>query len=154
VDDLFRFFMLRPAAPVSTDQVRQLVPSFVESGTQRPAAPAAQRLARDFTTSGGFVVQGMNLAYADPALKVVAALRSGPLPAAQISSLVQAATGTTVADLTSKPAFADEEKRIVDTLVAMKLLSNSTGGDAPGLYEVEQGYDAMKLAAAGRDLLA
>src|SRR5262249_35696809 len=40
---------------------------------------------------------------------------------------------------------------LADSLVAMKLLSDSSGADAAGLAVVAQGYDAIRRAAAGQD---
>ena len=49
------------------------------------------------------------------------------------------------------PKFSTEETLLADSLVAMKLLSDSCGGDAAGLAVVAQGYDAIRLAGSGRD---
>jgi hypothetical protein len=146
--ELFRFLLLRPATAVTPDDVNQLIPSFVQRGTPRPEA---LRKARTFAATSDFVNQGVRLQYSAAALQVVAALRSGELPAAQVSTIVQAATGRTAAQLTADASFRNEQARIVDTLAAMKLLSDSSGGDAAGLAEIEQGYDAIALVAAGRD---
>ena len=51
----------------------------------------------------------------------------------------------------SQAKFTKEEKLLADSLVAMKLLSDSFGADAAGLGVVAQGYDAIGLAAAGRN---
>jgi hypothetical protein len=148
MEELFRFLLLRPATAVTPDDVNQLVPSFVARGTPRRDA---QQKASAFAATLGFVNQGVRLQYSGAALQVVAALRSGDLPAAQISTIVQTATGRTAAQLAADAGFLKEQASIVDTLSAMKLLSDSSGGDAPGLAEIEQGYDAIALAAAGRD---
>jgi hypothetical protein len=148
MEELFRFLLLRPATAVTPDDVNQLIPSFVARGTPRPDA---QRKARDFTATSGFVNHGVRLQYSAAALQVIAALQSGDLPAAQISTIVQTATGRTAAQLAADAGFRKEQANIVDTLSAMKLLSDSSGGDAAGLAEIEQGYDAIALVAAGRD---
>ena len=82
----------------------------------------------------------LRFVYLDP---LVAKLRANRLPATEISALVKNATGET--------KFAQEEALLTDLLVAMKLLSDSSGMDAPGLASVAQGYDAIRLTATGRD---
>jgi hypothetical protein len=148
MDELFRFLSLRPATPVATDNINPLIPSFVDASTPRPIA---RRQALSFVSTPSFVKRVDSLYYSGVASQVVGALQAGPLPASQVSTIVQSATGQTAAGLVADPTFKAEQVRIVDTLAAMKLLSDSSGGDAAGLAQIEQGYDAITLVAEGRD---
>jgi hypothetical protein len=148
VDDLFRFLLLRPAMPVAPDNAKQLTPTFARIGTQRSVA---QQKAQEFCASSAFIKIGTTLTYSDVALQVVAALSKGPLPPSQLTVITRNASGRTAAQLVADKTFKAEELRLVNTLSAMKLLSNSSGGDAAGLTKIAQGYDAIGLVAANRD---
>jgi hypothetical protein len=148
MDELFRFLLLRPATVVAPDDVNQLAPSFVPAGTP---LPQAQRQARAFTRKSAFVNQRTALQYSGVALQVVNLLQAGKQPAANVVSVVQSAIGRTPAQLVTDATFTAEQSRVNDSLAAMKLLSDSSGGDAAGLTKVAQGYDAISLVARGRD---
>ncbi len=73
------------------------------------------------------------------------------MSAKDLAALVEKETGKTVGDIVGAKKLAADEARLADSLVAMKLLSDSLGGDAPGLARLAQGYDAMRTAASGGD---
>jgi hypothetical protein len=148
MDELFRFMLLRPATPVAPEDSNVLTASFTRPGMSRAEA---QRAARAFVNSDAFAKSTDGFKYAAVALKVASKLRSKPVSLSQISALVKNETGDTPAKVVGNAKFSGEDKRLVDSLVAMKLLSDSSGGDAPGLALVEQGYDSIRLAAGERD---
>lgn len=148
MDDLFRFLQLRPALPVAPDDVQLLVPSFVDANADR--ATARDR-ARAFISSQDFVKAGGHLSFAVAASEVARGIGAGRVAASAVSDTVHAETGKSAAELSSEQAFIAEDRRIVDTLVAMKLMSDSSGGDAPGLSRLLQGYDAIARAGGGSD---
>lgn len=148
MDELFRFMVLRPATPVAPEDVDELTASFVRPEMSRPEA---QRAARAFVVSEDFAKSATGFKYGEAALKVASKLRPKPVPLSQISTLIKNETGETPAKVVANTKFAAEAKRLADSLVAMKLLSNSCGADAPVLASILQGYDAIRLAADGRD---
>jgi len=151
VDDLFRFLMLRPATPVAPKDINELTASFAPAGTTRNVA---RNQAQAFVDSKSHATTTAGLTFSAVALQIVSQLRAKPQAAADIKAFVQAATGRSLDALVADPAFASERQLLADSLVAMKLLSDSSGGDAAGLALVAQGYDALQLAADGRDPIA
>jgi hypothetical protein len=148
MDDLFRFLLLRPATPVAPKDVNQLTASFAPAGT---AADVARRKAQAFVKSEGHATSASDLKYSDIALQLVAKLRAQRLPTSEVATIVKNATGSSISDVIADPKFSAEQKLLADSLVAMKLLSDSSGADAAGLAVVAQGYDAIQLAGTGRD---
>jgi hypothetical protein len=148
MDDLFRFLLLRPPSPVPRKNIKELSAKFAPSGTTRAVA---RRKARSFVDRKAHATSAEGMKYSAVALEVVSKLGSKRLPAKEISSIVKDATGDTAVKVVSDPTFSAEETLLADSLVAMKLLSDSCGGDAAGLAVVTQGYDAIRLAAAGGD---
>jgi len=148
MDELFRFLLLRPATPVAPGETNQLSPSFVPAGSSRDVA---RRQAQTFINGNAYAKSVAALTLSGAALQVAARLRGATAPAAEIKTLVQSATGKMIDAVVADPAFAVEQKLLADTLVAMKLLSDASGGDAAGLAVAARGYDAIQLAAHGRD---
>jgi len=148
MDDLFRFLLLRPAIRPAPEDINQLTASFVRPGTARDVA---RRAARAFVDDKTHPTSADGMKYSKVALEVVSKLGTNRLKATEISTIVKNATGETATKVVDDPKFAEEETLLADLLVAMKLLSDSSGMDAPGLAAVAQGYDAIRLAAAGRD---
>lgn len=148
MDDLFRFLLLRPANRVDTGDVKTLGASFIPAGTGRPSA---RRLAQAFVDRGANVTSTSGLKYAAVASELAAKLRAQALPLADVVALVKNTTKQAPAAVIADPKFAAEESLVADSLVAMKLLSSSAGADGPDLAAIAQGYDALRLAASGRD---
>jgi hypothetical protein len=148
MDDLFRFLLLRPATPVAPNDINRLSASFAPADSSRDVA---RRQARTFINGNTYAKLVVTLTFSGVALQVVARLRGTTAPAADIKTIVQHVTGRTIDAVVADPAFASEQKLLADTLVAMKLLSDAFGGDAAGLAIVARGYDAIELAAHGRD---
>lgn len=148
MDDLFRFLLLRPAEPPKSDEVKALAPSYLENGASQEVA---KRRASEFVRNKAFVLNPGELAYASAARAVYLLLRAGPTAASAISNAVKAAHGNTAKSALADKGFVTEEIRLADSLVTMKLLSDSSGGDAPALLQIAQGYQAIRLAASGRD---
>src|SRR5262245_42530662 len=66
MDDLFRFWLIRPAIPVASQDVNQLTAGFTRPGMTREEAQHAARL---FADSGGFATTAEGFKYAEVALK-------------------------------------------------------------------------------------
>jgi hypothetical protein len=148
MDDLFRFMMLRPANLPPPDEVKSITPGFVNQGAP---IQEARRAAAQYVQSGAFVRSTFELAFARIANTIVSAIRTGPSKPADLADLTKKVTGKTPADLIADDGFKTEETRLADSLVAMKLLSSSVGGDAPAVARLVQGYDAVRQVADGRD---
>lgn len=144
MNDLFRFLLLRPADIVDPGLVLTLTPSFVEPGASRELA---RREAKSYVDRKEFVTSAQGLTYAKAAMAVVSLLGPQPRSAQDVSDAVQAAVGKTAAQAAADPKFKAEETILADSLVATKLLSDSSGIDAAGLAERAQGYDAIRRAA-------
>jgi hypothetical protein len=148
MDDLFRFLLLRPAEVTPQDDIKVLGPTFVDGGVTFTAARDA---ARNFVGKKLLLLSTDELAFAPTAMAVINALGTGSVRARSIVALIKEMTGETPRAVVANPRFDAEAEQLANSLVAMKLLSNSYGGDAPGLAKVAQGYDAIRLAASGRD---
>jgi hypothetical protein len=148
MEHLFRFLMLRPAGVVKPKDIRHLHPSYVDKGTSKEGMRSASR---GFIEKGGIVKSEEELFYADTARAVHHALQRGPLSAKDVDTIVQKSGQTTLEKITSDDRFTKDTLRLVDSLVAMKITSNSAGGDAAGYSELMQGYDAIERAASGAD---
>jgi hypothetical protein len=148
MDDLFRFLLLRPADVAAPKDVKTLTPSFVAKGAPPDMAwPAA----RAFVEKSGVLLSPDSLSFYAVARVVADAIEPGSMSAKDLAALVKKETGKTVGDVVGDKKFVADETRLADSLVAMKLLSDSLGGDAPGLAKLAQGYDAMRTAASGGD---
>lgn len=148
MNDLFRFLLLRPANVVSEDDVNVVTPTFVERDATLTMARDA---AAAFTQEKRVLLSTGALTYAEAARAAVLAAKSGVISASDLETLLIHETGKAAAAIAADAAFRDEAARLKDSLAAMKLQSSSLGGDAPGLVQLIQGYDAIKLAAAGKD---
>jgi hypothetical protein len=148
MNDLFRFVVLRPANRVASDDVNTLAPSFVPAGSNRAVA---QREARAFADKSANAKSIAAMKYSRLAVDLVGRLRSGPAPLAQIAATVKSVTGKTPTEVAGDQKFIAETRLLGDSLTAMKLLSDSLGADGPELAAAAQGYDAIRLAAAGKD---
>lgn len=146
--DLFRFLMLRPADLPKPDAIKPLTPTFVEKAD---GAAVRRRRAATYVKAHAADMRVENLAFADVAGSVAAALASGPLSAADLEMIVAAASGHAAESLVGQDEFAKEEQTLTDWLVALKLVSGSFGADAAGLARLAQGYDAIGRLASGRD---
>ena len=91
-----------------------------------------------------------SLSYATAAHAVVLAARSGTISAGDLDTVLIAQTGKGASAIAGEATFGEEDRRLKDSLAAMKLQSSSLGGDTPGLAQLIQGYDAIQLAAAGK----
>lgn len=147
MNDLFRFLLLRPATPAPPDTVITLSPSFIKEGT---VLSIAKQAANEFVTAGK-MVSAAQLGSAAAADAAAVAIGPAAISASDLDVLLQKVVGKTAAQIAGDAKFPGEEQRLADTLCAMKLLSGSHGGDAPGLARLVQGYDAIKRAAGGTD---
>jgi hypothetical protein len=140
--------LLRPAVPVRNEDSLQLTASYLKPGTP---LDLARREARDFADAGNVTTCLSCLKYTSVALEIAQKLRAAPVALSHVTQLVKQATGQAPGPLASSAVFQAEQVQLADTLVTMKLLSDSLGGDAPGVALAIQGYDAIHLAAGGRD---
>lgn len=146
MNDLFRFLLLRPAQPAEPMDVKTLAPSFAARGD----APAAvKESARAYVANKGVVVSLDELKFRAVALAVAEAIGTTPMAAKDVAELVKKECGKKPADLIADAGFGRDEQRVADSLVAMKMLSDSMKGDAPGLARLAQGYDAIRRASEG-----
>jgi hypothetical protein len=147
MNDLFRFLLLRPAMPTAPDAVKALSPSFVKEGT---VLSKAKQAASQFVTAGK-MSSAEQLGFAAAVDAAAIAIGTGSMSAGDLDKLLKKVAGKTAAQIANDAQFSGEEQRVADTLCAMKLLSGSQGGDAPGLARLAQGYDAIKRAVGGAD---
>lgn len=151
MNDLFRFVLLRPASVVPEEDVNVISPTFVSPGAN---LAQAREVAAAFTRDNRVILSTGSLTFASAATAVVLATRSGEISASDLDALVIEQTGEAAAAIAADAAFAPEATRLKDSLAAMKLQSSSLGGDAPGLAELIQGYDAIEMAATGKQLIS
>ncbi|MGA4840214.1 hypothetical protein [Streptomyces sp. G45] len=144
MDELVRFVLQRPAQQPETSEVKPLRPAFVPPGADRPTA-VGKALA--LVASERFLRTPDPLKYAAAARAVAALLAPRPLEADHVRDVVRDHAGKPADQVVADPRFAAEEELLADSLVAMKLLSDSSGADAPGLAELARGYDAIRAAA-------
>ena len=69
---------------------------------------------------------------------VTDAVGTGSMSVEELVVLVKTQTARKPADLIGDASFQKDEERVADSLVAMKALSNSLSGDAPGLATLAQ----------------
>ncbi|RNM13919.1 hypothetical protein [Nocardioides pocheonensis] len=151
MNELFRFLMLRPADLPSPDAVQVLAPRKIDTGSTKAVA---RRQAVELLRAGPDVVRVEDLAHAEVALAVRAALTEAPQPLADVRTLVGTFENGSLDDLVGKADFKADEQHLADTLVATKLVSDSADTDARGLAAAAQGYDAIRRAAEGADPVA
>lgn len=149
--DLFRFLMLRPATPVKPSEIKLLAATFVQAGASREVT---KREAQGFVDNNKHAKSGYGLKYADAALDVAVALAAGGRPVVDVEKIVSTRTGDSCAKAIADTAFDHEEQLLANSLVAMKLLSNSASGDAPGLAQLALGYDAIRRVAGGAETVS
>jgi hypothetical protein len=140
--------MLRPARPVAPEDTKKLKASYIQAGSSHDVA---KRNAVVFVQADKHLKAGGGLKYAAIAFDVASKLTQAPMRASNIDEMVKTVTGKLCTGVIADARFDEEEARLADSLVAMKLLSDSAGGDAPGLARIAQGYDAIRLVAGGRD---
>src|ERR1700733_13402380 len=120
MNDLFRFLLLRPAALPKPDALKPLVATFLKGPDN---LQLRRRKAAAFVDKYAGEMRAETLAFGDVAQAVAGALAKGSLPAADIETIVKAATGDTAAALAGNADFAKEEQTLVNWLVALKLVS-------------------------------
>jgi hypothetical protein len=148
VNELFRFVLIRPANLPETDDVKPLDGSFLE---EDDPPLVRRRKAAEFVRSGGLLTSLDRLFLRPTATAVAAALSNGAQPAETILELIEETSGMSPDQVISNPRFAEDERALADSLVAIKLLSSSRGADAPGLTSLARAYDAIRLAIEGLD---
>lgn len=146
MDDLFRFFVLRPASLPNTTEVRSLQPGFVAAGA--PLA-TAQTAAIAFVQSGQAVARVDDLMHGGAAVAVAEALAGGARPSTEVNKLVKEVSGKSTKDLTETDTFKADVNRLENTLTAAKLVSGSPSIDSRGLATAYAGYDAIARATSG-----
>lgn len=145
MNDLFRFLLLRPAEPAGPKDVNSLTASFARHGAD------LRESARAYVANKGVVTVLDDLKFRAVSKAVADAIGTKPMALEDLVALVKAQTGKKPADLIGDAGFQNDEQRVADSLVAMKVLSNSLSGDAPGLARLAQGYDAIRLAGAASE---
>jgi hypothetical protein len=148
MEELFRFMMLRPASLPPPDHVKTLTPAFTKHAE---SLAVARRKARQYVDDHSFVGLSFDLTFGAAAEAAMAAVRAGTHEATNVAESIRKAGGRTAAEITADERFKSEQSRLEDSLVAMKLLSRSAGGDAPGIERMIQGYDVIQQVADWRD---
>jgi hypothetical protein len=155
MDDLFRFLLLRPADLPAPAELNVLEADFLSGGVGlqqvRDGGNDPRDDARRFLASGQALRGVDDLGYPATALAVQDGLGAGPATAAQLAAIVAKTTSDTIDTIVSSTVFHDDQRRLADTLVALKLLSGVSGYDARGLAAAAQGYDALAAAGHGAD---
>ncbi|MFH0179116.1 hypothetical protein ACIA6D_42755 [Streptomyces cacaoi] len=145
MDELVRFVLQRPAQRPDSSEIKVLRPTFVEPGTDRPTA---RLKAREFAATNKFLRTPDPLTHAEVARAVAALLAPSPAETDAVRDVVHDHTGKTPEQVVADSRFASEEDQLANSLVAMKLLSDSLGADAPGLSDLARGYDAIRASAS------
>ena len=151
MDDLFRFVLLRPSNLPSSGDLKTLEPR--RPRRHGPAAGGAQARGRVASVRA----RGPERRRAD--LRRGRGARPGGARGPSAAARRRARDGARRDGIgpggaRSRTEFVDDERRLADTLVATKLVSDSAGTDARGLADAARGYDAIRAAAAGRDPVA
>ena len=146
MNDLFRFLLLRPANPAEPKDIKILTSAFVE---RNAPLNVARKAARAFVEKSGQVFSPDDLKFSGVARAVVNAIGSASISAKELEILIKKETAIAPVELAGIQQFGEEEEKIANALVAMKLLSDSLGCDAPGLAKLAQGYDAIRQVADG-----
>ena len=148
MNELFRFMLMRPADLPADAEVHPLVPHDVDTGA---GAPALRRSAKAFLQSDAAVRTVAEEPLGVAARAVADALGAARRTNADAAAAIHAASGSSAAALAADAGFAAYRRRVEDTLIAAKALSDSSGTDARGLAAVAQGLDAIARTAAGDD---
>lgn len=156
MDDLFRFLLLRPANLPAPTELDVLYPDFLGSGSGHQLDGAASTTdpreeAAEYLETGDPLRGVDDLSIATTALAVHAALAAGPIPLADLRTVVATTTATSIENLVAAAGFDLDRSRLANTLVAVKLVSGVPGIDARGLGVAAQAYDALSRAADGAD---
>lgn len=139
MDDLFRFFQLRPADAVAPEDIKR-----ISTGIFGGNAAEARRAAGQFLKSGGALKSVFDLRLSALVGAVGELLASGPAKAADIRAKIEAATDAGVEKLIQGDDFTRDEAALEKTLVAAKLSSGRGSGDTRGLTSAAQVYDAIR----------
>ncbi len=148
MDELFRFVLMRPADLPAPDDAVTVTPTFVETGV---SLEVARREARAFVQSASFLESPDQVAYARTVFGLATKLSGGSLALHDTQTVVRDLSGKSASEIVGDEQVVQDRRRLANSLVAMKLLSNSSGADAPGLAVAFQGFDALDQAAHDRD---
>jgi hypothetical protein len=151
MNELIRFLMMRPANATTSDQVKVVGASYVEGNVTRVQAVQA---AKAFVAAGRLLLTREGVENLKPALALLDKLKSGPAALADAKKAVEDAAAAGIADLIGSESFKTDERKLQDSLFAMKVLSNSLEGDAPDLGRLIQAFDAIRAINADADPIA
>src|SRR5262245_56257550 len=99
--------------------------------------------------SGRLVHEPADLTFGGALSPLADELATGRLTWSDLTARVQSATGQQLGGLLSDSRFADDEQRVADSLVAVKLASGAPDVDAVALVRLRQLFDALHRAAQG-----
>jgi hypothetical protein len=138
MDDLFRFMVLRAAAPVSgaTDLLTFSPGAVALAGVGQ--APNAKRVATLVHGDPRFAKAPTDLPDANAVAGLTKHLGSGPWPASKVREVIEAETGRSAADLSGDSRFQSDMDRLGDSLLAIKILSDGTGVDIGALVSLRK----------------
>jgi hypothetical protein len=146
MNDLFRFVLIRPADRPAKDETNPLTASFL---TDDLPWVRAKVLAESAIKAGKVLAPGEDIPDAATARAVVDLLRKGPQPASAVKKLIEERTGKSPKTFAEEKQFGEGVSKVSDTLVALKLTSNSAGRDAADLTAIARGLDAIARTANG-----
>lgn len=139
MDDLFRFFQLRPADAVAPEDIKP-----VRTGVLGGNAAEARRAAGQFLKSNSALKSVFDLKLFGLAEAVGELFVHGSAPAADVRAKIADETDGTPEALVQGNDFLHDEATLEKTLVAAKLSSGRGSGDVRGLTLVAQVYDAIR----------
>ncbi|HET7761965.1 MAG TPA: hypothetical protein VFL46_06350 [Phycicoccus sp.] len=151
VNELFRFMVMRPAELPADSEVHTLTAHALDVGD---SVAALRREAAGYLASARAVRTVAEEPVGLVARAVADAFGVRRLANADAVDLIRSATGSEPADLVAGDDFTTYRERLEDTLIATKVLSDSSGTDARALAVVAQGLDVITRTAAGDEAVA
>jgi hypothetical protein len=148
MDELFRFFVLRPADATAPEDDRKIdwrVHGDSPAGAQRGGA---EYLKGSDALKSVFELKQFSLAQA-----VAARFADGWAEPSEVREIVKRVTGHATDVVIAQDDFRTDEGRLEKTLTAAKLVSGVGSGDIRGLTHMLQIYDAIRRAAVSHQKL-
>jgi hypothetical protein len=146
MNDLFRFVLMRPADRPEKEESKTLNASFLKDNLSWERAKV---LAENAIKGGKVLAPGEQVPDAETARAVVDFLRAGPQPGSAVTKVIEERAGQAPKAIVENKQWGQEVSEVSDTLVALKLTSDSAGRDAPDLTTIARGFDAIARTAGG-----
>ena len=137
---------MRPADRPEQDKSKPLSASFLKDNVSWERAKV---LAANAIKAGKVLTPGEQVPDAETARAVVDFLRAGPQPNSAVTKVIEEHAGQAPKAIVEDKQWGEEVSKVSDTLVALKLTSDSAGRDAPDLTTIARGFDAIARTAGG-----